>query len=107
MNQSSYPDLTELTEVDRLIHEPARMAIMAALFGCDSADFRFLISVTGLSKGNLSAHASKLEEAGYIAIHKSFRGKVPQTEYRLTHRGRAAFAAYRATLRSMLGELDQ
>jgi DNA-binding MarR family transcriptional regulator len=105
MGLNSYPDLSDLTEVDRLIHEPARMAIMAALFGCDSADFRFLLNVTGLTKGNLSAHASKLEDAGYIQIEKSFRGKMPQTTYRLTRSGRAAFSAYRAKLKVMLGAL--
>jgi len=105
MAQNSYPDLSDLTEVDRLIHEPARMAIMAALIGCDSADFRFLLNVTGLTKGNLSAHASKLEEAGYLQIRKSFRGKVPQTTYSLTRSGRAAFGAYRAKLKAMLGAL--
>jgi len=105
MELNSYPDLSDLTAVDRLIHEPARMAIMAALFGCDSADFRFLLNVTGLTKGNLSAHASKLEEAGYVQIEKSFRGRIPQTTYSLTRRGRTAFSAYRSKLRAMLGAL--
>jgi DNA-binding transcriptional ArsR family regulator len=102
MEAKPVPDLSELTEVDRLIHEPARMAIMAVLYGVESADFKFLLNMTGLTKGNLSAHASKLEEAGYVAIDKQFRGKVPYTEYRLTKQGRAAFKAYRAKLKWMV-----
>ena len=96
------PDLHELTEVDRLIHEPARMAIMAVLQGVESADFKFLLNMTGLTKGNLSAHASKLEAANYISIEKQFRGKLPHTEYRLTKQGRAAFKAYQAKLKWMV-----
>jgi len=99
--------LRELTEVDRLIHEPARMAIMAVLFGVESADFKFLLNMTGLTKGNLSRHASRLEEAGYVAIEKRFRGKIPYTEYSLTEKGREAFEAYRAGLKRMLKTLGE
>ena len=107
MSTNSFPDLRELTKVDRIIHEPARMALMAALYGCDSADFRFLLNVTGLTKGNLSRHASKLEQAGYVSIEKSFRGKIPQTQYRLTEKGQAAFQAYGTKLRWMLEAMGQ
>lgn len=99
-------DLSEFTEVDRLIHEPSRMAIMAVLFGVENADFKFLLSMTGLSRGNLSAHAAKLEEAGYIVIKKEFRGRRPHTEYGLTRKGRAAFKAYSAKLKWMAKLLD-
>ena len=102
MSANRQPDLSKITTVDRLIHEPARMAIMTALYGCASADFRFLLDVTGLTKGNLSRHASRLAEAGYIVIDKSFRGNLPQTTYQLTRKGEAAFKAYRADLRWML-----
>ena len=87
-------ELTDLIEVDRLIHEPARAAIMAVLIGVESADFKFLLEMTQLTKGNLSVHAKKLQEAGYILIKKSFQNNYPHTEYRLTKDGRAAFQAY-------------
>jgi len=87
-------ELTELIEVDRLVHEPARAAIMAVLMGVESADFKFLLEMTQLTKGNLSVHAKKLQEAEYIIIAKSFQNNYPHTEYRLTKEGRAAFRAY-------------
>lgn len=102
MTAENQPDLTQMTRVDRLIHEPGRMAIMTALYGCASASFTFLLKVTGLSKGNLSRHASRLADAGYIVIDKSFHGKIPQTTYHLTRKGETAFRAYRTTLRWML-----
>ena len=101
MTDSQQPDLSELTEVDRLIHEPSRMAIMAVLYGVERADFKFLLNTTGLTRGNLSAHAAKLEEAGYVAIEKGYKGKVPHNEYSLTKKGRAAFKAYGTKLKLM------
>jgi DNA-binding transcriptional ArsR family regulator len=80
----------EIAELDRLIHEPARLAIMTALSACSSADFLFLQRLTGLTKGNLSSHLSKLEAAGLVQIEKQFVGKVPNTMVRLTRSGRAA-----------------
>jgi DNA-binding MarR family transcriptional regulator len=94
MNPSDYFDLSELVEVDRTIHEPARAAIMAVLYGVDSADFKFLLDMTQLTKGNLSVHARKLQAAEYLTIEKSFQNNYPHTEYRLTRKGRAAFRAY-------------
>jgi DNA-binding MarR family transcriptional regulator len=81
--------------LDRLIHEPARLAITAVLWACESADFTYLLNATGLTKGNLSAQLSKLEEAGYLAISKSFKGKYPNTVCALTPAGRRAFDTYR------------
>ena len=78
----------ELAGVDRLIHDPSRLAILSALLGCAEADFQYLLTVTGLSKGNLSSHLSKLEAAGLVAIAKGFDGKVPWTRARLTGDGR-------------------
>ena len=78
----------ELAGVDRLIHDPSRLAILSALLGCAEADFQYLLTVTGLSKGNLSSHLSKLETAGLVAIAKGFDGKVPWTRARLTRDGR-------------------
>jgi DNA-binding MarR family transcriptional regulator len=102
MTTDDQPDLSEMTRVDRLVHEPARLAIMTALYGCASASFSFLLKVTGLTKGNLSRHASRLADAGYVVIDKSFHGKIPQTTYHLTRKGEAAFRAYRSKLRWIL-----
>lgn len=78
----------ELASLDRLIHEPSRLAILSALLGCAEADFQYLLTVTGLSKGNLSSHLSKLEEAGLVKISKGFERKVPWTRISLTEEGR-------------------
>ena len=94
MEQNDRLELKELVEVDRTIHEPARAAIMAVLYGVESADFKFLLETTQLTKGNLSVHARKLQGAEYLAIDKSFRNNYPYTEYRLTRKGRLAFKAY-------------
>jgi DNA-binding MarR family transcriptional regulator len=94
-----------LRDLDRLVHEPARLMILAYLFVTDSADFVFLARQTGLTLGNLSSHVSKLEEAGYVEVEKSFKGKRPHTLLRLTHEGRAAFARYRNRLTRVLDEL--
>jgi DNA-binding transcriptional ArsR family regulator len=88
-------EIKAIANFDRLIHEPARLAIMAILSACESADFVYLLNTTGLSKGNLSAHLSKLEEGGYVAIAKTFKGKYPNTTCALTASGHKAFSAYR------------
>ena len=77
-----------IAELDRLVHEPARLAILTALSACRSAEFLFLLRLTGLSKGNLSSHLAKLEEAGLIVIDKSFVGKMPTTAITITRQGR-------------------
>jgi DNA-binding MarR family transcriptional regulator len=87
-------DLSAIADLDRLVHEPARLAVMALLYVIDSADFIFLMNQTGLTWGNLSAHMSKLEEAGYLEVEKSFKGKRPNTTLRLTPKGRQAFHDY-------------
>lgn len=87
-------ELSELVEVDRIIHEPARAAIMAVLYGVQSADFKFLLETTQLTKGNLSVHTRKLQGAEYLTIKKSFHNNYPHTEYSLTKKGRAAFKSY-------------
>jgi DNA-binding MarR family transcriptional regulator len=92
-------DFSLPTQFDRLIHQPSRLAIMAVLVGCESADFAYLLNATGLTKGTLSAHLSKLEEAGYITITKSFKGKFPHTSAALTPVGRKAFKTYRKQYR--------
>lgn len=92
-------DLRHIAEVDRVIHEPARLLIVALLSAVREADFVFLQGQTGLTKGNLSSHLARLEQAGYLRINKGFRGKIPQTVCSLTTEGRAAFKAYRAQMR--------
>lgn len=89
-------------EADRLIHEPARRVIMTVLYTVESADFLYLLRETELSKGNLSSHLSKLEDAGYVAIEKTFRGKVPLTICKLTGAGRTAFRRYRDYLKKVV-----
>ncbi len=84
----------EMRELDKLLHEPARLAIMTALANCESANFVFLQSLTGLSKGNLSSHLSKLEEAKLIKIEKTFVGKIPNTNASLTEEGAKAIGEH-------------
>ena len=78
---------------------------MALLYVVESADFTFLMNQLGLSWGNLSTHMSKLEEAGYIEIEKSFKGRRPNTSLHLTQVGRSAFQEYRHNLIQMLDNL--
>lgn len=80
----------ELAGLDRLIHEPSRLAIMTALSASNGADFLFLQRLTGLTKGNLSSHLSKLEDARLVKVKKQFVGKKPNTFVSLTGKGRAA-----------------
>ena len=82
--------LTDLDTLNRLVHEPARLAILTALSACDRADFVFLLNLTGLTKGNLSSHLSKLEQGGLVEIEKVFEGKQPVTYARLTPEGKDA-----------------
>jgi DNA-binding transcriptional ArsR family regulator len=84
----------QLAHLDRRIHEPTRLAILAALSACERADFLFLQRITGLTKGNLSSHLAKLEEAGLVEIEKRFVDKKTQTLARLSGSGRAALASY-------------
>jgi DNA-binding MarR family transcriptional regulator len=98
-------DLAGFSEIDRLVHEPARLMLMAVLYVIDSADFTFLMNQTGMTWGNLSAHMSKLEEAGYLEVEKSFKGKRPNTMLRLTPQGRAAFQNYRLKMKKVLDDL--
>jgi DNA-binding MarR family transcriptional regulator len=99
------PDLARFAAIDRIVHEPSRLAVMALLYVIESADFTFIMNQTGLSWGNLSTHMSKLEEAGYIEVEKSFKGRRPNTNLRLTEAGRSAFQAYRLNFRQILDEL--
>lgn len=93
------------TELDRILHEPSRLNIMALLYMLDSADFIFVMNQTGLTWGNLSSHLSKLEEAGYIEIEKSYKGKRPSTNLRLTTNGRESFKHYVTKMRQLFKDL--
>ena len=99
--------VTSHGEIDRLIHEPARFQVMALLYVIESADFTFIMNQLGLTWGNLSAHITKLEEGGYLAVEKGFKGKRPQTMLSLTTAGRQAFQTYRQTMQQMLDELPE
>ena len=91
-------------DVDRLIHEPARLAVLSLLFVVESADFLFLRRQTGLTQGNLSSHLGRLEEAGYVEVEKGFQGKRPRTTLRMTPEGRRAFEMYRAQIERLLAQ---
>lgn len=93
-----------LLGVDRLIHEPSRSVILAVLSSVQRADFIYLQRETGLTKGNLTVHLSKLEAAGYIKIEKTYRGKLPLTLCSMTEEGSMAFDNYRKQLRQFAGD---
>jgi DNA-binding MarR family transcriptional regulator len=95
-------DVRLLSDLDRIIHEPARLSLAAVLSVVESADFLYLQRETGLTKGNLSSHLAKMEEAGYVAIEKTYRGRIPLTLVRLTDAGAAAYKAYRARFKRFL-----
>ena len=95
-----------LTDLDRIVHEPARLAVMSLLYVVDSADFTFLMNQTGLTWGNLSAHMSKLEEASYVEVEKSFKGRRPNTSFRLTSQGREAFRAYALKMKQVFQDFS-
>ena len=100
------PDFSSLSDVDRLVHEPARLIVMANLYVVESADYMFLMRQAGLTWGNLSAHLSKLEEAGYIQIEKTYRGKRPYTLVRLSEKGRGVFKNYMKQMKTVLDNLE-
>jgi len=106
---SSKPDdeLQKIPTIDKIIHEPARLIIMAHLFVVESADFLFLQRQTGLTWGNISSHVRKLEDAGYIKVQKEFLDKKPHTTLTLTESGRAAFKEYRNSMKQVFDDLPK
>ncbi len=88
--ESQAPPFKRIVEVDKLVHEPARLAVLTALSACTSADFVFLQRLTALQAGNLSQHLAKLAEAGLISLSKAFNGSYPQTTAEITAEGRRA-----------------
>lgn len=99
--------LQQLPDIDRVIHEPARLMLMAYLYVVDSADFLFLMRQTGLTRGNLSSHMSKLEAAGYVEVEKEFVAKIPRTMLKLTESGRNAFQKYRKSMKQLFEDLPE
>ncbi|MQC26436.1 MAG: transcriptional regulator [Chloroflexi bacterium] len=91
--------------LDRAIHSPARLKILAILSVAERADFTFLLNQTGLTRGNLSSHLSVLEEAGYIDVNKEFVERVPRTLVRLNPAGKTAIQNYRDNMQDVLDEL--
>ena len=99
--------LQRLANLDPLLHAPARLAIMTYLYVVESADYIFLMRVTGLTWGNLATHLKKLEEAGYVLIEKEFRKKKPYSMLRLTEKGRLAYREYKGGLKEILDGLPE
>jgi DNA-binding MarR family transcriptional regulator len=106
MSNEARPNFTQaarnMAEIDRMIHEPARLMIVAILSVVDSADFLYLQRETGLTKGNLSAHIARLDEAGYLEVEKTYRGKIPLTICRLTEAGRSAYQNYHQQVKQLI-----
>jgi DNA-binding MarR family transcriptional regulator len=95
-------ELQDFASLDRVIHEPVRLMVMTVLYAVPEADFIYLQNECGLTQGNLSSHLTKLEEARYIGIEKTFKGKYPLTICRLTARGRKAFEEYVRTMQTLM-----
>ncbi len=95
-----------IIDLDRMVHEPARLAILTVLSAAEQVEFLFLLKVTGLTKGNLSVQSQKLESAGYVKTIKAFRGRVPVTSFKITSAGRRALLAYHEQMRSLLPPIE-
>jgi DNA-binding MarR family transcriptional regulator len=102
--ESSAPTLSPL-ELDRVIHERVRLGIISALAANDALTFNDLKRLLALTDGNLSVHARKLEEAGYVACSKGFEGRVPRTEYQLTSSGRQALEKYLKHMEALIAAM--
>ncbi len=102
-----YSEIQHALDINRIVHEPARLVVLAVLSKVDWADFNFLLTATGLTKGNLSRQASKLEEAGYIEITKFFKGKLPATRYRITALGKQALETYWKQMRDLQQSIQE
>lgn len=97
----------DLSEIDKVIHEPARLSILAHLFVLDSADALFLKNQIGLTWGNLSTHLKRLEDAGYVQVEKEFVDRKPVTSLRLTDVGRDSFLRYKNRMSGFFTELSK
>ena len=109
MNSSKTNDdeLNAIQNINKIIHEPARLLLMAHLFVVESAGFLFLQRQTGLTWGNISSHLRKLENVGYVAVEKEFIDKKPHTTLKLTDKGRTAFQEYRKNMKQVFEDLPE
>lgn len=98
-------NLHPLSDLDPIIHASARLMVLTYLYVVESADYVFLLNLTGLTWGNLATHLNKLEEAGYIEVEKTYKGKKPQTLLRMSEKGRTAFQSYKSTMKHVLNDL--
>ena len=89
-------------EINPIIHNPARLLILSILELLEYADFKYLLNETGLTKGNLSSHMSKLETVGYIEIQKKFKNNMPLTTYNITQQGLSELTKYRDLMKSII-----
>ena len=105
--KTSGDELNAIPNINKIIHEPARLVITAHLFVVESADFLFLQRQTGLTWGNISSHVRKLEKAGYVAVKKEFIDRKPHTTLQLTAEGRAAFQEYRKNMKQVFEDLPK
>ena len=94
--------IRNLANIDKTIHEPARLMIVAMLSAVEEADFLYLLKATNLTNGNLSSHLTRLEKAGFVQIEKSFVGKTPRTVCRLTADGQEALQVYRLQMKAVI-----
>lgn len=94
-----------IDEIDRLLHEPARLRALVHLAAVRRADFTWLLHQTGLTRGNLSVQMSKLADAGVVEVEKRFHNNRPQTLYQLTAKGRKALLDYKASMLQLLDQL--
>lgn len=101
-NEKQDVQLPNVDEVDKVIHESARLIIIANLYLVESADFLFIMQRSGLTFGNLSSHMKKLEDAGYTEVQKEFVNRRPRTLLKLTPLGKKAFEDYRLKMKLIL-----
>jgi DNA-binding MarR family transcriptional regulator len=106
-SKKSDDELNPIQNINKIIHEPARLLLMAHLFVVESADFLFLQRQTGLTWGNISSHLRKLENAGYVLVQKEFLDKKPHTTLKLTNEGREAFKEYRKNMKQVFEDLPK
>ena len=93
---------SEIMNIDRMVHSPARLAILTYLFVVEEGDAIYLLNQTGLTWGNLSANVTRLQEAGYIDVSKVFKNNKPNTTVKLTEKGRKAFTEYQSKMKELL-----
>lgn len=101
-NKQTTDSLSEIINIDRLVHSPARLSILTYLSVVEEGDAVYLLNQTGLTWGNLSANITRLQEAGYIEVVKEFKDKKPHTLLKLTDRGRKAFHDYQNKMKELL-----